>query len=89
MNIFCHSRCSERGPLSSFLSLETNADLIFGYKPRISTIGGRMDCAEIDLRIGDLMIEAKLTETDFQVARFELAERYSDFHAVFDPDRLP
>ena len=52
-------------------------------------IGGRVDCTEIDLRIGDLMIEAKLTETDFQVVRFELAERYSHFHAVFDPDRLP
>ena len=89
MNIFCHPRSSEPGPLSSFLSFEANAALIFGYKPRISLIGGRVDCTEIDLRIGDLMIEAKLTEIDFQVARFELAERYSDFHAVFDPDRLP
>ena len=26
MNIFCHPRSSERGPLSSFLSFETNAD---------------------------------------------------------------
>ncbi len=48
-----------------------------------------MDCTEIDLRIGDLMIEAKLTETDFQNARFELAERYCDFQAIFDPGRLP
>ena len=89
MNIFCHPRSSERGPLSSLLSFEANADFIFGYKPRISMIGGRVDCTEIDLRIGDLMIEAKLTETDFQVARFELAERYSNFQAVFDLDRLP
>jgi hypothetical protein len=89
MNIFCHPRSSERDPLSSFLSFEANAHLIFGYKPRISMIGGRVDCTEIDLRIGYLMIEAKLTEIDFQVARFELAERYADFHAVFDPDRLP
>jgi hypothetical protein len=86
MNVFCHPRSSERGPLSSLLSFEANADLVFGYKP--SMIGGRVDCTEIDLRVGDLMIEAKLTETDFQVARFELAERYRDFHAVFDPDRL-
>jgi hypothetical protein len=27
--------------------------------------GGRVDRTEIDLRIGDLMIEAKLTEVDF------------------------
>ncbi len=89
MNIFCHPHSSGRGPLSSLLSIEANADLIFGYKPRISMIGGRVDCTETDLRIGELMIEAKLTETDFQVVRFELAERYSHFHAVFDPDRLP
>jgi hypothetical protein len=89
MNIFCYPRSPERGPLSTLLCFEANAGLIFGYKPRISMIGGRVDCTEIDLRVGDLMIEAKLTETEFQVARFELAERYSHFHAVFDPDRLP
>ena len=52
-------------------------------------IGGRVDCTEIDLRIGDLMIEAKLTETDFQVVRFELAERYLHFHAVLISTACP
>jgi hypothetical protein len=39
MNIFCHPRSFERDPLSSLLSFEANADLIFGYRPRISMIG--------------------------------------------------
>jgi hypothetical protein len=43
----------------------------------------------MDLRAGDLMIEAKLTEGDFQTARWELPRRYRDFDAVFDGNRLP
>jgi len=89
MNVFCHPSSCRRGPLASLLSLDVNADLVFGYRPRLSMADGRVDRTEVDLRIGDLMIEAKLTETDFQVARMELVERYSGFDAVFDRDRLP
>jgi len=89
MNIFCHPASLKRGLLSSLLSLDETADLIFGYKPRIPMIKGRIDCTEVDLRIGDLLIEAKLTEADFQLARYELAERYCDFHTIFDPRLLP
>jgi hypothetical protein len=89
MNIFCHPASLERGPFKSLLSIDENAEVIFGYKPRIPMIKNGIDCTEVDLRIGDLMIEAKLTEADFQLARFELAERYCDFEAVFDPSCLP
>jgi hypothetical protein len=88
MNIFCHPSSYGHGPLSSLLSLDADANFVFGYKPRLPMVGGRADCTEIDLRIGDLMIEAKLTETDFQSARIELAQRYRDFQTVFDSDRL-
>lgn len=90
MNIFCHpSASSAQSDLRSYLAVESTADFVFGYKPRVPFKNGKFDCTEVDLRIGDLMIEAKLTETDFQLARWKLVERYRDFKDVFDPELLP
>jgi hypothetical protein len=90
MNIFCHpGTSSAQSALRSYLAVEANAKLVFGYKPRVPLKDGKIDCTEIDLRVGDLMVEAKLTENDFQTARWELAGRYRDFEDVFNPQLLP
>jgi hypothetical protein len=90
MNIFCHPCVSAAAsPLRTYLAIESAADFVFGHKPRIPLKNGGIDCTEVDLRIGDLLIEAKLTESDFQVARWKLAERYRDFEEIFDPTLLP
>jgi hypothetical protein len=90
MNIFCHpSAASPKSGLRSYLAVEPAAHFSFGHKPRIPLKNGGIDCTEVDLRIGDLLIEAKLTESDFQVARWKLAERYRDFEETFDPVLLP
>ena len=44
---------------------------------------------EVDLKVEDLLIEAKLTETGFTDKRIEVVERYCDFQAVFEPSTLP
>ena len=49
----------------------------------------RYDRSEMDLKLGKLLIEAKLTEGDFQSARFDLVHRYRDLELVFDVARLP
>jgi hypothetical protein len=41
------------------------------------------------LKLGNLLIEAKLTEGDFQTARRDLIERYRDLASVFEVDQLP
>ena len=41
------------------------------------------------MRIGDLLVEAKLTEGDFQRASKSLANRYRDFADVFEASELP
>ena len=41
------------------------------------------------MRVGDLLVEAKLTESDFQSARMALVERYRDLSEVFDVEELP
>ena len=47
------------------------------------------DRTEIDLQLGDLFIEAKLTESNFQTAAPTLIERYRDLETIFDIPRLP
>jgi hypothetical protein len=47
------------------------------------------DRTEIDLRLDNLFLEAKLTESNFQTAPPRLIERYRDLETVFDSDRLP
>ncbi len=56
--------------------------------------GGLTDRTEVDLIFGppdapELLVEAKLTESDFQLAAPALAGRYRDLEAVFDVGRLP
>jgi hypothetical protein len=47
------------------------------------------DRTEIDLQLGTLFLEAKLTESNFQTAAPRLLERYRDLETIFDLTRLP
>ncbi|NYF50333.1 PGN_0703 family putative restriction endonuclease [Tunturiibacter gelidoferens] len=47
------------------------------------------DRTEIDLQLGALFIEAKLTESNFQTASPRLIERYRDLETIFAVERLP
>jgi hypothetical protein len=55
-----------------------------------SSVGSNLtDRTEIDLQLGNLFLEAKLTESNFQTAKSGLIERYRDLETVFDITRLP
>ena len=88
MNIFCYPRLSRCGAFS-LLSAEAAAVPNFGIKARVPLISGRTDRTEIDMRLGDCLIEAKLTESDFQKATKKVMDGYRDFTAVFDGEQLP
>ena len=60
----------------------------FGFRPEIPLRSGKTDRTEIDMKLGDLMVEAKLTEMDFQTAPARMIERYRDLEEVFDPREL-
>jgi hypothetical protein len=47
------------------------------------------DRTEIDLQLGTLFLEAKLTESNFQTAAPRLIERYRDLEIIFDLTCLP
>ena len=88
MNIFCHPETLATRATRQLLSIPADATPIFGHKPRTLLRSGHYDSTEIDLKLDSLLIEAKLTEYDFQTAPLRLIERYRDLEEVFDPDEL-
>ena len=89
MNIFCYPGMLRRAALCSLLGLTPGIRPSFGFRPRIPLKSGAQDGTEIDLKLGDLLVEAKLTEGNFQTARMGLVHRYRDLESVFDLTRLP
>jgi hypothetical protein len=89
MNVFCHPGVVECAGVRATLGIAAGAVPEFGVKPRTPLEGGKRDNTEIDMRVGDLLVEAKLTESDFQSARMALVERYRDLEEVFDVSELP
>lgn len=69
MNIFSYPGVTPDGKVSALLGIEAGMPLDFGYKARVPLANGRFDRTEVDLRLGDLLIEAKLTKSDFQERR--------------------
>src|ERR1700722_460484 len=88
MNIFCYRRTVENRALSSMLGIASGLLPVFGFNPGIPLRKGKTDRTEIDMKLGDLMVGAKLTETDFQTASAKMIERYRDLDEVFDPSEL-
>jgi hypothetical protein len=89
MNVFCTPGVLESGRVRAFLGLDDGPDAVFGWKARVPLKNGRTDTTEVDLRLGSLLIEAKLTEADFQTKAATVVERYRDFDKVFSPELLP
>jgi len=89
MNIFCYTRRLRNRTLCSLLGIDCGLAPEFGYRPRIPLRNGKTDRTEIDMRLGELLVEAKLTESGFQSAPPRLVERYRDFEQTFDRAELP
>ena len=89
MNIFCAPGVTRLRAVRALLGSEAEAVPEFGYKPRTPLANGRWDCTEIDMRLGNLLVEAKLTESDFQLADARLVRRYRAVEEVFAVEELP
>jgi hypothetical protein len=89
MNVFCYPKVLLRAELCSLLGIEPGLVPKFGFRPRIPLTNGRGDATEVDMKLGDLLVEAKLTETGFQTAARRLVLRYRDLGEVFDVAQLP
>lgn len=89
MNVFCYPGVLRSARVCALLGIEPGMRPEFGFRPEIPLMSGSCDRTEMDMRLGDLLVEAKLTEGDFQRAPVRLVERYRDLAKVFDVERLP
>lgn len=89
MNVFCYPGVTSRKSMCALLNLEPGLRPQFGVRPGLPIIGRDVDRTEIDMSLGRLFVEAKLTESGFQTTRRELLFRYRDVADVFDTDHLP
>lgn len=89
MNIFCYPGMLKTKGVCDLLGVERDVVPEFGFRARVPLGHKRFDRTEVDMRVGDLLVEAKLTEADFQSKAAAMVEEYRDFHAVFEAARLP
>ena len=89
MNVFCCPGVVKIRALALKLGFEVGEIPEFGFRARIPRHKGHVDRTEIDMKLGTLLVESKLTETDFQIQRPAVVESYCDFGEVFDHELLP
>jgi hypothetical protein len=89
MNIFCTPGVSDSPAVRRMSGVNTTGIPQFGWKAKVPLNNGRFDRTEVDMRWGDLLVEAKLTEADFQTRAATIVENYRDFDTVFDRELLP
>lgn len=89
MNVFCHPGVVERDSVRSMLGIRTDEGPSFGFPARVPLLNSRTDRTEVDMKFGSLLVESKLTETDFQTQKPGIVERYRDLRAVFEWKELP
>jgi hypothetical protein len=89
MNIFCYPGVTRRMEVCRILGIEPGSRPQFGFMPRIPVVSEATERTEIDMKLGNVLFEAKLTEGDFQIQRAELAEQYRYLRDLFECRQLP
>ena len=89
MNIFCYPRVTKRREVSLLLGTGTEEIPQFGFMPRVPLVTGFVERTEVDMKLGDVLFEAKLTEGDFQVQDARIVQQYRDLKEVFECRKLP
>ena len=87
MSIFCHPQLITWKGVADLLGFEPS-DPVFGLKARVAKQETNGDATEIDLAIGDCLIEAKLTEKDFTEKSVPEVLRYTHLQEHFHVDLL-
>ncbi|NLI65332.1 MAG: hypothetical protein GX380_01165 [Tissierellia bacterium] len=87
MNIFCHPNIKEWKGIRDLLDIEESDEIIFGWKG-VGFENETSYITEVDMKIGDCIIEAKLTENSFTEKDLSIVLGYENIHEVFDIDML-
>jgi len=89
MNIFCYPGVTRRRQVCRILGIEPGSVPEFGFMPRVPLLSEATERTEVDMKLGNKIFEAKLTEGDFQIQRGELVEGYRDLRDIFECQQLP
>jgi hypothetical protein len=89
MNIFCYPGMTKRREVSLMLGTGIGDLAEFGFKPRLPLTSGFVERTEVDMKLGPVLFEAKLTESAFQTQDAGIVEEYRDLKQVFECHRLP
>jgi hypothetical protein len=82
MNIFCNPGVEKWSGLHNLLHIDPSSGIEFGWNPTFEN--EILHPTEIDMKIGNIIFESKLTEESFTEKDKKIVERYPNFHAVFD-----
>jgi hypothetical protein len=80
---------TKRREVSLLLGTEIGQIPQFGFMPRIPLVSGAVERTEVDMKLGEVLFEAKLTEGDFQTQEARIVGQYRDLKAVFECRKLP
>jgi hypothetical protein len=89
MNIFCYPGVTTNRELALFLGTDVRDVPQFGFLPRVPLVKDIIERTEVDMKLGKVLFEAKLTETDFQIQSPQIVKQYRDLNEVFDCRKLP
>jgi hypothetical protein len=89
MNVFCYPGMLRRARICGLLGVEAGLRPEFGVRAELPMRRGEVDRTELDLCVGEVIVEAKLTETGFGTASRERVLRYERVEDVFDLEQLP
>ena len=88
MNIFCCPYVSDDPRVLGLLGIEAAELPQFGWRARVPLTKGLADRTEVDMKLGNMLFEAKLTESDFPSAEASVLARYRDFEDIFETAEL-
>ncbi len=89
MNIFCYPRILHSAAFCALLGIDVGLRPQFGVRAHLAMRSGEIDRTELDMCLGSLLLEAKLTESGFGCASRRRLLRYVDLEAVFRVEELP
>ncbi len=89
MNVFCFPGVLRRSSVCARLGVDDGLRPAFGVRADLPMRNGEVDRTELDMALGDVLVEAKLTEGGFGKASRERLLRYLHVPEVFDVEQLP
>lgn len=89
MNVFCYPGVLRRKDVCACLGVDGGQRPSFGIRAGLAMRKGEVDRTEFDMEVGDLWVEAKLTESGFGRADAARLLRYHGVQELFELEHLP